>query len=46
MENRLPLPFAAELAMNVKSRTDVNGMPTISPTADDDVSGQNTYTDD
>jgi len=46
MEERLPLPFAAELAKNVKPKMDASGMPTMSPTADDDHNGLTTYTDD
>lgn len=42
----LPLPFAVHLAKSVAPKIDADGTLVNAPTADDEVSGMTTYTDD
>lgn len=42
----LPMPLAARLAQVVKPKRNPDGSTALFPTADDEVSGMNTYTDD
>lgn len=43
--NTLPLPLAAQLAIQIQPQKDENGA-SMGATADDEVNGLNTYTDD
>lgn len=44
--SNLPLPLAAELAQTVAPKETCENSNCMFPTADDDVNGLNTYTDD